>query len=207
MKSPHPKTRAEAWRAWEAALVSRCKITRPKTTFWKRWDKTFLNMFQVVSFKQYNGDIVYLSGGKEHTRNLMEGPDNSWNRNSFFGADVRPEFGEFGSASQFVKVSRRVAYDDKTFNNAMLVADWPALRDVQRIRSHGGYSNRAMERNKNWVSDAPDMWICPMWTTAGFKDQLLDRNTSQELYVLGDIRANSLQGIVTGHLETGVWTK
>lgn len=206
MKTPKVKTRAEAWVAWEASLIGRFKgkVVHPKSAFWKRWDRTFLNMFEVVSFKQYTGDITYLVKGRPRTRNLMEGKDSDWNRNAFIYADVKAEFPEFREAVTWLDLKQG---QHLTFNNAMLLVDWPELYNAHQIRSWGGYSDVAMRRNKERIANPPTHWINTVWTPDGIKDIVMERNEHCVLWVLGDIRAVNLQGLVTGLLETGVFKK
>lgn len=206
VKTPGVKSRGEAWVAWEASLVSRFgdKIKRPKSNFWKRWDKTFLHMFDVVSFKQYSGEVVIRSNGHEHKSNILNGKASDWNRNSFIWCDIKPEYADFAKARAWL---RPKTGDHFTFNNAMLMVDWPELYKAHQVRSWGPDSRKAAIAYGCTIMDGSDKWINTYWTTDGIKEVVMERDEYVILWVLGDVRANSLQGLVTAHLELGLWTK
>lgn len=74
VKTPGVKSRADAWLAWEASQLKKYKgPARPKSIFWTRWKATKADLFDIVSYKQYTGEVVYKTvDGHERSVNLME---------------------------------------------------------------------------------------------------------------------------------------
>lgn len=74
VKTPGVKSRTDAWLAWEASQLKKYKgPARPKSIFWSRWKSTKADLFDIISYKQYTGEIVYrTTNGSVRSVNLME---------------------------------------------------------------------------------------------------------------------------------------
>src|SRR5690606_12751106 len=89
--TPRVSSRLEAWQAWESSLLhNRLRRDRPKTNFWKRWEKIRADLFIIDDYKQHRGDVTFTTrSGRVITVNILEGKQAKFNSDYLLRYDAR----------------------------------------------------------------------------------------------------------------------